>query len=112
MDPLGNNRRGHPDGKQIAYLRNKGADWSIYIATLDGKEERLSWCGRTGGFPAWSPDGTEIVFAAAHAIGQAPLATRYSQPAYRKRGNLSSTAAVTDVLSFLGTGWYHHFFAR
>ncbi|MCY3740411.1 MAG: hypothetical protein OXH00_05280 [Candidatus Poribacteria bacterium] len=61
-----------PDGKQIAYLGNKGNDWAIYIATLDGKEERLSWCGRTGGFPAWSPDGTEIVFATAHAIGQAP----------------------------------------
>ena len=61
-----------PDGKQIAYLGNKGDDWAIYIATLDGKEERLSWCGRTGGFPAWSPDGTEIVFATAHFIGQAP----------------------------------------
>lgn len=64
-----------PDGKQIAYLGNKGGedgDWAIYIATLDGKEERLSWCGRTGGFPAWSPDGTEIIFAAADSIGQAP----------------------------------------
>ena len=61
-----------PDGKRIAYLGNKGDDWAIYIATLDGKEERLSWCGRTGGFPAWSPDGTEIVFAAADSMGQAP----------------------------------------
>ena len=61
-----------PDGKQIAYLGNKGEDWAIYIATLDGKEERLSWCGRTGGFPAWSPDGTEIVFATAHFIGPPP----------------------------------------
>lgn len=60
-----------PDGKQFAYLGNKGDDWAIYLATLDGKEKRLSWCGRTGGFPAWSPDGTEIVFAAAGAIGQA-----------------------------------------
>lgn len=60
-----------PDGKQIAYLRNTGDDWAIYLATLDGKEERLAWCGRSGGFPAWSPDGTEIIFAATHAIGQA-----------------------------------------
>ena len=60
-----------PDGKQIAYLGNKGDDWAIYFATLDGKEERLAWCGRSGGFPAWSPDGTEIIFAATHAIGQA-----------------------------------------
>lgn len=60
-----------PDGKQIAYLGKKGNDWAIYLATLDGKAERLAWCGRTGGFPAWSPDGTEIVFAAADAIGQA-----------------------------------------
>ena len=51
-----------PDGKQIAYLGNKGNDWAIYIATLDGKEERLATCGRSGGFPAWSPNGTEIIF--------------------------------------------------
>ena len=60
-----------PDGKHIAYLGNKGNDWAIYLATLDEKEERLAWCGRTGGFPAWSPDGKEIIFAATHAIGQA-----------------------------------------
>lgn len=51
-----------PDGKQIAYLGNKGNDWAIYIATLDGREERLATCGRSGGFPAWSPDETEIIF--------------------------------------------------
>lgn len=51
-----------PDGKQITYLGNKGDDWVIYIATLDGREERLATCSRSGGFPAWSPDGTEIVF--------------------------------------------------
>ena len=61
-----------PNGKQIAYLGNKGGedgDWAIYLATLDGKEERLAWCGRSGGFPTWSPDGTEMIFAATHAMG-------------------------------------------
>ena len=57
-----------PNGKQIAYLGNKGNDWAIYIATLDGKEERLATCGRSGGFPAWSPDGTEIVFPKAGLV--------------------------------------------
>ena len=57
-----------PDGKQIAYLGNKGNDWAIYIATLDGKEERLATCGRSGGFPEWSPDGTEIVFPKAGLV--------------------------------------------
>ena len=61
-----------PDGAQIAYLGNRGDDWAIYIATLEGEEERLAWSGRTGGFPAWSPDGTEIVFAVADFIGIAP----------------------------------------
>ena len=57
-----------PNGKQIAYVGNKGNDWVIYIATLDGKEERLATCGRSGGFPAWSPDGTEIVFPKAGLV--------------------------------------------
>lgn len=56
------------DGKQIAYLGNKGNDWAIYIATLDGREERLATCSRSGGFPAWSPDGTKIVFPKAGLI--------------------------------------------
>ena len=49
---------------------NKGDDWAIYIASLDGKEERLARCGRTGGFPDWSPDSTEIAFAVADFIGK------------------------------------------
>ena len=58
-----------PDGKRIAYLRDTGDAQAIYMATLDGKEEHLTSPGRNGWFPAWSPDGSEIVFPKTDFLG-------------------------------------------
>lgn len=57
------------DGKRIAYLRDTGDARAIYIATLDGKEEHLTSPGKSGWFPAWSPDGSEIVFPKTDFLG-------------------------------------------
>ncbi|MDE0468507.1 MAG: hypothetical protein OYL97_15760 [Candidatus Poribacteria bacterium] len=67
---LANRRHGTwaPDGKRIAYYRvdaqieNPG----IYIATIDGgEEERIV----SGWQPAWSPNGSEIVFISLEDLG-------------------------------------------
>ena len=54
-----------PDGKKIAYhTYSPVPDWAVYANTPgDGEPERVVESGvYTGGFPAWSPKGTEIAF--------------------------------------------------
>ena len=63
-----------PDGRQVTFYRSDAEHKhrSIMIASLDGGEER-KLLSRTpteatfGGIPAWSPDGSQIAFAAAEA---------------------------------------------
>jgi len=72
MDPDGSNvrrvfaksaRRSEPtwspDGKRIAYNYREVGNTSLYIGTIDGKDEERVAIGYS---PAWSPDGTEIIF--------------------------------------------------
>lgn len=50
-----------PDGKKLVYTN--AADWSIYVATIDGgQEERITSANFLGGWPVWSPDGPEVAF--------------------------------------------------
>ena len=55
-----------PDAENIAYhTYSPVPDWAVYFSRLGGgKPERLSEAAQMtrGGFPAWSPDGTEIAF--------------------------------------------------
>ena len=48
-----------PDGKHIAYDYGEIGNSSLYIGTIDGKEEERVAIGYAS---AWSPDGTEIIF--------------------------------------------------
>ena len=48
-----------PDGKRIAYSYGQIGNSSLYIGTIDGKDEERVAIGYS---PAWSPDGTEIIF--------------------------------------------------
>ena len=48
-----------PDGKRIAYSYGQIGNSSLYIGTIDGKDEERVAIGYS---PEWSPDGTEIIF--------------------------------------------------
>ncbi len=48
-----------PDGKQIAYERKGRGPWSIYVATINGRNEKRIAIGNS---PSWSPNGRKLTF--------------------------------------------------
>lgn len=85
-----------PDGERFVFRRSKGTETSLVVADRNGKSER-TLVQRSNPFelmrtPAWSPDGTMIVF------GQCDLRTS------REGGNcrLLKADAVTGATSELG----------
>jgi TolB protein len=59
-----------PDGSQVVFTRWEGGGWRLFLMNADGTGERmLSVQGTSqglpwGGYSAWSPDGTRIMFFA------------------------------------------------
>lgn len=49
-----------PDGKKLAYFH--GDNRGIYVGTIDGRQEERVAAANFSGDPAWSSDGSEIVF--------------------------------------------------
>src|SRR5215216_2238931 len=75
-----------PDGKQIVFASNRDADGEsrIWIMNVDGSNQRIlpnsqnaNGTGFYGGQPAWSPDGTKILFTAYQACGDRAAVSIY-----------------------------------
>jgi tricorn protease len=53
-----------PDGQRIAFSRNNGNDWDVFIAQADGSGEpkRVTMMPEDDLVTAWSPDGKDVIF--------------------------------------------------
>jgi tetratricopeptide (TPR) repeat protein len=52
-----------PDGNRIAFMRQTGVNWDIWVINRDGTgEKQLTTDGSVDGLPAWSPNGASIAF--------------------------------------------------
>jgi TolB protein len=65
-----------PDGSQIAFVSNRGADvgLQIYLMTADGSNQKRLGEVQPGDntHPSWSPDGSQIVFQSKRDINSDP----------------------------------------
>ncbi|HEY6961921.1 MAG TPA: hypothetical protein VI408_08555 [Gaiellaceae bacterium] len=74
--------RWSPDGTRLAYTSGRHGINEVYVATLDGRETRLTHTKPVGPdvpqtgsmMGAWSPDGTTIAFTSYNAIATVPAA--------------------------------------
>ena len=61
-----------PDGKMIAFTSNRTGRGSLWVAAVDGSDERLVYEPETGRVvaPAWSPDGRHLLATQYQTGGQ------------------------------------------
>ncbi|MCB0563789.1 MAG: PD40 domain-containing protein [Phaeodactylibacter sp.] len=53
-----------PDGRQVAYSKNTGVSWDLYIKDLtSGEKRKITDTPYKESAPDWSPDGRMIVFS-------------------------------------------------
>jgi len=52
-----------PDGRTVAFIRDGGGDSGLYLIGIDGSNERRIFIAGQLRTPAWSPDGSRIVFS-------------------------------------------------
>ncbi len=56
-----------PDGRRLAFSRNNGNDWDIFVISVDGagsksEAKRVTYMGEDDMIVCWTPDGKEVVF--------------------------------------------------
>lgn len=49
-----------PVSHQIAYVTR---DWDLYVVNSDGSDRQQLLDGHAGGWPSWSPDGSELAYS-------------------------------------------------
>lgn len=97
--------RWSPDGKQIAFISDRGGKPQVYVLPVDGGEARRVTEAKqgVGGALAWSPDGAKLAFTAGVDYGDATPpdlskdAYRVSRHVYRFDAIGYLDQAVTNV---------------
>jgi TolB protein len=59
-----------PDGSQIAYLSNRDGNQEVYIMNIDGSKQKRLTSNRVEEWdPAWSVDGSKVIFSSQNVHG-------------------------------------------
>jgi Tol biopolymer transport system component/tetratricopeptide (TPR) repeat protein len=62
-DPSDSSPDWSPTGSKIAFMRDSGGNWDVWVVDPDGSgAQRLTTDAAVDGLPAWSPDGAHIAF--------------------------------------------------
>jgi hypothetical protein len=88
-----------PAGTKIAFTRDTGGNWDIWVINADGSgETRLTTDGSVDGLPAWNPEGTHIAFLSNRAGTWAIWVMAADGSGQRKLFNTgSSTYSTTET---------------
>jgi len=97
-DPSDSSPDWSPTGNKIAFMRNSGGNWDIWVVNSDGSgEQRLTTHAAVDGLPAWSPDGAHIAFLSNRDSSWAIWAMSADGSNQRKLFNTgSATYATTE----------------